>query len=131
MKTHRKTNRTRVSIPRDVFEVYSRATAPAAARFISSVVNRMPFKVKAIQVDGGSQYQSVFEETCQRMDIRLFVLPPRSPKLNGQVERDNRTHTEELYEVTDCDFELAPLNSELRLWEFTTTLSDHTKPSAI
>lgn len=51
--------------------------------------------------------------------IKLFVLPPRSPKLNGQVERANRTHTEEFYEVTDCDFELAPLNLELRRWEFT------------
>jgi hypothetical protein len=25
----------------------------------------------------------------------LFVLPPRSPKLNGHVERAHRTHTEE------------------------------------
>ena len=65
----------------DVFEVSSRATAPSAARFITSIVSRMPFKVKAIQVDGGSEFQSIFEETCQRMGIRLFVLPPRSPKL--------------------------------------------------
>jgi len=103
----------------DVFEASSRATAPSAARFISSIVKRMPFKVKAIQVDGGSEFQSVFEETCQRMGIRLFVLPPRSPKLNGQVERANRTHTEEFYEVTDCDFELTPLNTELHQWERT------------
>ena len=32
---------------------------------------------------------------------RLFVLPPRRPKLHGTVERANRTHTEEFYEVTD------------------------------
>ena len=28
--------------------------------------------------------------------------PPRSPKLNGAVERDNHTHTEEFYRVTSC-----------------------------
>jgi hypothetical protein len=27
------------------------------------------------------------------------VLPPRSPKLNGSVERANRTHSEEFYQV--------------------------------
>jgi putative transposase len=32
----------------------------------------------------------------------VFVLPPRSPKLHGSVERANRTHTEEFYEVTDA-----------------------------
>ena len=37
----------------------------------------------------------------------LFVLPPRSPKLHGAVERANRTHTEEFYEVTDAEPDLA------------------------
>jgi len=27
----------------------------------------------------------------------LFVLPPRSPRLNGHVERTGRTHKEEFY----------------------------------
>ena len=40
-----------------------------------------------------------FEEACQARGIRLSVLPPRSPKLNGCVERAQRTHTEEFYEV--------------------------------
>ena len=48
--------------------------------------------------DGGSEFQAVFEEACQARGIRLFVLPPRSPKLNGCVERAQRTHTEEFYE---------------------------------
>src|SRR5437868_12249655 len=43
--------------------------------------------------------------------------PPRSPKLNGAVERAQRTHTEEFYEVTPCSWQVAPLNQELRDWE--------------
>lgn len=101
----------------DVVEASSRATAPAATRFIASIQARMPFPVRAIQVDGGSEFQSVFEETCQRLGIRLFVLPPRSPKLNGHVERANRTHTEEFYEVTDSEFDIASLNPALHHWE--------------
>ena len=33
---------------------------------------------------------------------------PRSPKLHGAVERANRTHTEEFYEVTDAPWDLRP-----------------------
>ena len=101
----------------DVVEVSRQATAASAARFITSIIDRMPFKVRAIQVDGGSEFQNVFEETCKNLDIRLFVLPPRSPKLNGHVERSNRTHTEEFYEVTDSDFDLEALSPALRHWE--------------
>lgn len=101
----------------DVFDVASQATASSAARFITSIINRMPFNIKAIQVDGGSEFQSVFEETCQQLGIRLFVLPPRSPKLNGYIERANRTHTEEFYEVTDCEFDMPTLRKALYQWE--------------
>ena len=73
--------------------------------------------VHAIQVDGGSEFQAGFEEACRERGIRLFVLPPRSPKLNGCVERAQRTHTEEFYEVNDFSLEMAPLNRELLAWE--------------
>jgi transposase InsO family protein len=101
----------------DVLEAHSRATSFTAARFLDAIEARMPFAVKAIQVDGGSEFQAQFEMECQRRSIRLFVLPPRSPKLNGHVERAQRTHTEEFYEVTDCSFELADLTTALREWE--------------
>ena len=77
----------------------------------------MPFEVKAIQIDGGSEFQGVFEEVCKQYGIKLFILPPRSPKLNGYVERANRTHTEEFYEVTDVSFEMDELNKALLKWE--------------
>jgi hypothetical protein len=57
----------------------------------------MPFGVRALQVDGGSELMAGFEEACHGRGIALFVLPPRSPELNGSVERANRTPTEEFY----------------------------------
>ncbi len=48
-----------------------------------------------------------------------FVLPPRSPKLNGCVERAQRTHMEEFYEVIEFSLEVAALNLELLAWEHT------------
>jgi len=101
----------------DVLEAHTRATSNTASGFIDTLLTRMPFPIKAIQVDGGSEFQDVFEEECQRKGIKLFVLPPRSPKLNGHVERAQRTHTEEFYEVTDTGFEIAELNEALLQWE--------------
>jgi putative transposase len=34
---------------------------------------------------GGAEFYSEFEEECERRKIRLFVLPPKSPKVNGSA----------------------------------------------
>jgi len=103
----------------DVIEAHGRATARVAAQFLETLLNRMPFPVRALQVDGGSEFAAAFEEACRQRRLKLFVLPPRSPKLNGAVERAQRTHTEEFYEITPSSFQLAQLNRELRAWERT------------
>ena len=103
----------------DVIEVHRRATSTAATLFLDTLQRRLPFPLRALQVDGGSEFAAVFEAGCRQRGLRLFVLPPRSPKLNGQVERANRTHTEEFYEVTPCSLSIAELNHELQAWERT------------
>ncbi len=61
----------------------------------------MPFPIEAIQVDGGSEFKADFETECQRRRIDLFELPPRSPKLNGHVERNNGAWRYEFYASWD------------------------------
>lgn len=103
----------------DVIQAHTNATAAAATQFLDTLQHRMPFPIRAIQVDGGSEFAAEFEQACQQRGLHLFVLPPRSPKLNGAVERANRTHTEEFYQVTPCSLEMKKLNRELRQWEKT------------
>ncbi|HJM43985.1 MAG TPA: integrase core domain-containing protein, partial [Nitrospinota bacterium] len=50
---------------------------------------------------------------------------PRSPKLNGRVERANRTHREEFYEVYELPWTVASLNVRLRKWE---QIYNHIRP---
>ena len=59
------------------------------------------------------QIGAISEEEYQRRGIKLFVLSPRSPKLNGTVEWAHQTHTEESYEMTKNSFELSELRKEL------------------
>lgn len=103
----------------DVLRAHQRATAVLAAQFLDTLERRAPFPIRALQVDGGSEFYADFEEACRQRGIRLFVLPPKSPKLNGAVERAQRTHTEEFYEVTECAWTVEALNRELRQWEHT------------
>lgn len=97
----------------DVLDVHRNATAHNAANFLDVIQARMPFEVRAIQVDGGSEFRAEFEAACEQKGIRLFVLPPRSPKLNGRVERSNRTHKEEFYQLVDPPDSLAGLRAQL------------------
>jgi len=101
----------------DVIQAHTRATAATAALFLDTLQQRMPFPIRAVQVDGGSEFAAEFEQACQQRGLHLFVLPPRSPKLNGAVERANRTHTEEFYQVSAYSLEMKKLNRELRQWE--------------
>ncbi|OLC80312.1 MAG: hypothetical protein AUI96_04410 [Nitrospirae bacterium 13_1_40CM_3_62_11] len=109
----------------DVVDVYRTATATTAAQFLATLITRMPFPIRAIQVDGGSEFAAAFEHACPHRGIRLFVLPPHSPKLNGHVERAQRTHTEEFYECYAGDLDLPTLRAAQRHWEH---IYNHIRP---
>jgi transposase InsO family protein len=93
------------------------ATAASARRAFAAIRERMPFPVRAIQVDGGSEFMSVFEDAVREAGVRLFELPPRSPKLNGRVERANRTYREEFHNVTNARPTVADLSRALQRYE--------------
>ncbi len=100
-----------------VVGVRATASSGTAREFLTELVTRMPVPVQAIQVDGGSEFMSVFETACQERGIALYVLPPRSPKLNGRVERLNGTSRREFWECDEGDLDLPTLQAALRDWE--------------
>ena len=72
-----------------VEQAYLRATSSIAKQFLEFAQSQLPFKIKSIQVDGGSEFMKEFEQSCKDLGIPLYVLPPRSPECNGKVERAN------------------------------------------
>lgn len=93
-----------------VGQAYRQATARSASLFLDKVLRDMPVKPKAIQVDGGSEFMAEFEEACEKRGITLYVLPPKSPKLNGAVERCNGAWRYEFYETYDLPDSIDHLN---------------------
>ena len=103
----------------DCARAFRRQTSFAAARFLEYLETKFPFKIKAIQIDGGSEFKKDFEEAIQERQIQLFVIPPRSPKLNGYVERANRMYREEFYEVETIGHTMEEHNRQLERWQYT------------
>jgi putative transposase len=89
-----------------VAKPYKRATAKNAAEFLARVRAQMPDPVRAVQIDGGSEFMADFEQACADAKIPLYVLPPRSPKLNGAVERCNGAWRYEFYASSDLPLDI-------------------------
>ena len=102
-----------------VAEARNRATATAASLFLDKLQADMPFTVEGIQVDGGSEFMAAFETECEKRKIKLYVLPPRSPKLNGGVERCNGAWRYEFYACTELPGSVAELNPLIDEWQDT------------
>ena len=102
---------------KDVLAAYDRSTSHAAATVLREAFGRFGCPVRAVQIDGGAEFKASFETACQALGIRLYVLPPRSPRLNGHVERAHRTHQEEFYDLQEIPEALDAHNMVLRDWE--------------
>jgi putative transposase len=97
--------------------VFKRQTSGAAAEFLHHLKMKFPFRIKAIQIDGGSEFMDQFEVACRKSKILLFVNPPHRPEMNGGVERGNRTDREELYEVRELSLDVGELNRQVEAYE--------------
>ncbi len=80
-------------------KVFRQATATNGAEFLDHVIKNFRFPIRSIQVDGGGEFMGDFERACKARNIDLYVLPPRSPELNGNVERLNGTTRREFYRI--------------------------------
>ena len=108
-----------------VGKAFNRATAKAAAAFLDKILADMPFPVKAIQVDGGSEFMAEFETACQDKGVALYVLPPRRPQMNGAVERCNSAWRYEFYETYELPSGVDQLNPILESYQH---LYNHHRP---
>jgi len=107
-------------------KAYISATSTLAKDFLRHVQEKLPFKIKSIQVDGGSEFMGDFESACQHEKISLYVLPPRRPQFNAHVERGNGTVKYEFYYRYCGPATLSILNPRLQKFvEFYNTYRPH------
>jgi transposase InsO family protein len=103
-----------------VLKVYDRCNQRTATQFIDEVLRRLPFRVLVVQTDNGAEFQSQFHWHLASQDIRHVYIRPRTPHLNGKVERSHRVDDQEFYQLLDKDGitdDIHLFNEKLRQWE--------------
>jgi transposase InsO family protein len=90
-------------------KVYTRHTQKNAIHFVDYVINKFPFRIQQIRTDRGHEFQALFHWHVEDKGIRHVSIKPRSPQLNGKVERSHRSDQEEFYQLltykNDVDLE--------------------------
>jgi len=103
-----------------VLKVYDACNQKTAIQFADEVLRRLPFRVHVVQTDNGPEFQSQFHWHLEGHDVHHVYIRPRTPHLNGKVERSHRVDDQEFYQLLDRDGisdDIHLFNEKLREWE--------------
>src|ERR1051325_1044424 len=78
-----------------VLKIYNACNQRTARLFSVQLLRPLPFRVLVVQTDNGAEFQSEFHWHLERLDIRHVYIRPRTPRLNGKVERSHRVDDQE------------------------------------
>ena len=99
-----------------VLGLYPRRTAGNTLAFLEQVLEEMPFAIQRIQTDRGQEFFAYkVQEKLQAWHIKFRPIRPRSPHLNGKVERAQRTALEEFWST--ANLKGPSLGDELAEWQ--------------
>ncbi|UCC38192.1 MAG: transposase family protein [Candidatus Aminicenantes bacterium] len=97
-------------------KIYPRHNQQNAIKFIDYVIEKFPFRIHTFRTDRGHEFQAQFHWHVEDEGMRHVYIKPRSPQLNGKVERSLRTDQEEFYQLLTYTDD-ADLNEKLAEWE--------------
>jgi transposase InsO family protein len=97
-------------------KIYRRHNQQNAIDFIDYVIERFPFRIHTIRTDRGHEFQAQFHWHVEDKGIRHVYIKPRTPHLNGKVERSHRSDQEEFYQLLTYTDDV-DLNKKLGEWE--------------
>jgi len=97
-------------------KIYGRHNQANAMNFIDYVIDKFPFRIHTIRTDRGHEFQALFHWHVEDKGIRHVYIKPRSPELNGKVERSHRSDQEEFYQLLSYKDDV-DLDRKLKEWE--------------
>ena len=97
-------------------QIYVKHNQDYAIKFIDYVIDRFPFRISMIRTDRGHEFQARFHFHVEDLGIQHAYIKPRTPQLNGKVERSHRTDQTEFYQLLTYTDDV-DLNAKLEAWE--------------
>jgi transposase InsO family protein len=100
-------------------KIYTRHTQKNAIDFINYVIDKFPFRIHTVRTDNGHEFQAKFHWHVEDPGILHIYIKPRSPNLNGKVERSHSTDEQEFYQLLTYtgDVDLNEKLKYLGLWQ--------------
>lgn len=99
-----------------VLRLYPRKYHGTSLDFFATVRQTLPFPIRKVQVDNGTEFPLAFALAVQEAGIRLRYIKPRRPEQNGKVERSHRIDEEEFWSRSTFDGFTSAAQA-LRAWE--------------
>ena len=102
-----------------VLRAYPRNDQKSAIQFIDYVLAKLPFAVDQVQTDNGQEFGQSFHWHLLDKGIGHVRIKPRTPRLNGKVERSHRIDSEEFYRLLEGQVidDVNLFNRKLQEWE--------------
>lgn len=99
-----------------VMQLYPNKSAASTVAFVQQVIATMPFPIQRFQTDRGEEFMAhQVQRHLMALGIKFRPTKPRSPHLNGKVERTQRTDWEEFYCLVDL--KSTDLSEQLQQWQ--------------
>ncbi len=97
-------------------KIYRRHNQENAINFVDHIIDKFPFRINTVRTDNGHEFQALFHWYCNDRGIHHVYIKPRTPRLNGKVERSHGTDDLEFYQLLDYTDDV-DLNEKLKEWE--------------
>jgi transposase InsO family protein len=97
-------------------KICRRHNQTSAIDFVDYVIEKFPFRIHTIRTESGHEFQALFHWHVEDKGIRHVYIKPRTPQLNGKVERSHRSDQEEFYLLLTYTDDV-DLNEKLAEWE--------------
>lgn len=96
-------------------QTFTTKKAANALAVLKTLAVMLPVAIHTVQTDNGSEFEAEFNRYCLKEKIKRFYTYPKCPKINGVIERFNRTIQEDcLDQYQDEMLELTLINMRIK-----------------
>lgn len=97
---------------------YATLSSASTTDFLVKLRQVAPFEIRRVQTDNGSEFYKYFHDACTKLSITHFWNYPKSPQMNGKIERYNRTIQEDFidWHLDELALDTTDFNQLLMDW---------------
>ena len=98
-------------------QTFKSPTAANALIVLKILQTMVPVAIHTVQTDNGSEFMGVFDDYCTKRKIKHVWTYPKHPRVNGVIERFNRSLQEEWLDMYQDEL-LEPTQANQRIAEY-------------